>query len=146
VEKQVFVVARLDEPEAPVRQLFDAAFGHLCVSRSVHRLKEVCPVTVPLRKWDGVSAVLRLAWEWLLAPGLLNVGRQLRYIFCELCKTSAGVLLVHLLHGSLHVAVLKEKLVRRPCPFQQFRRPVFREHRGCPEQLATDDELFLRGG
>ena len=28
--------------------------------------------------------------SWLLAPGLLDVGRQLRYVFCELCETSAG--------------------------------------------------------
>ena len=34
VEKQVFVVPRLDEPESPVRQLLDRAFRHLCVSRS----------------------------------------------------------------------------------------------------------------
>jgi hypothetical protein len=34
VEKQVFSLPRVDEPEASVRQPFDAAFGHLCVSQS----------------------------------------------------------------------------------------------------------------
>ena len=34
VEKQVFVAARLDEPEALGDQLLNSAFSHFCVSRS----------------------------------------------------------------------------------------------------------------
>ena len=34
MEEQVFVVLRLDEPEVLVRQLFNSAFSHFCVSRS----------------------------------------------------------------------------------------------------------------
>ena len=34
VEKQVFSLPRVYEPEALVRQPLDTAFGHLCVSRS----------------------------------------------------------------------------------------------------------------
>ena len=117
-------------------------FEHPLVESIVHH-------QVPLGKCVDVSAVLRLAWSWLLAPGLLDVGRQLRHIFCELCETSAGILLVHLSHGSFQVAVLavlEEKRIRRFCPVQQFRRPIFRNRHSSPEQLSTDDELFLRGG
>ena len=102
--------------------------------------------SVTVEGWYYSIGSSTTAWSCLLAPGLLDVGRQLHYIFCELCETSVYILFVHLLHGSLHVAVLQEKLVRRPCLVQQFRRPVFRDHCGCPEQLATDDELLLRSG
>jgi hypothetical protein len=47
-----------------------------------------------LGKWGGVSAVLRLACSSLLAPGLLNVGRQLRHVSRGLREALPHVILV----------------------------------------------------